>query len=606
MVILLQPNQSIFYSKALFQGFVFACIFVFNQPFSLSQLLDVSNYVLLETNHTGGFLGAGISTVDYDNDGYDDISFSQHQGNLRFYKGNGLLEFTLDPLNIDNNGAEAKGICWVDFDNDGDHDLFVTNRLAPNKVWRNDDGIFADISSVCGIDQSSDTRSYGMSFGDYNNDGFVDYYISNYHTWVDAKENELYLNNGDGTFTNTTEIAGVGNDFQQSFQSSWIDINNDGWLDLHVINDRVDMLNAFYINNGDGTFVDQSNQLGVDVGMYAMCTSFSDFDRDGDMDLYVTNGLDGNVLFENRIEESGTFLDVTGNYYAAVNMLCWGAEWIDYDNDTWPDLYVCSGFSNYTDYPGIFDILPPLDNVFFNNNGQSPFTTDDEEITDSAQHSFACAQGDFNSDGFPDLVSHKVGEWATMLQSTPNNNNWIKVSLNGTVSNKNGIGCKIQVNRVLDNGDIHELHDVVFAGDNYLSQNSYAQNFGLGESDIVEKIIVTWSTGVEEEFGQYDANQSIVLTENSGNLSNGESDEPCDEYIYGCTYAKACNYDSEATFDDGTCEFSCLCGDGTVWDIQQAKCIGDNSCPTDINQNGSTEVGDLLLILASYGASCPE
>jgi len=105
------------------------------------------------------------------------------------------------------------------------------------------------------------------------------------------------LNNGDGTFTDVTEIAGVGNGLHQTFQSTWIDIDQDGLLDLHIINDRIDHLNAFYHNNGDGTFTDMAFAWGVNLGIYAMSSTFGDYDRDGDMDLYVTNGLFGNYLF---------------------------------------------------------------------------------------------------------------------------------------------------------------------------------------------------------------------------------------------------------------------------------------------------------------------
>ena len=169
---------------------------------------------------------------------------------------------------------------------------------------------------------------------------------------IDATENELYHNNGDGTFTETTEFAGVGNGFQQSFQSTFIDINNDGFQDLHVINDRVEMHNAFYINNGDGTFSNKANLMGVDIGIYAMSSSFGDFDRDGDMDLYVTNGSDGNVLFENQfLGPNGIpmFIDVT-LMNGVGNTRGWAAEWIDFDNDIL-DLFVASGINLYSDYP---------------------------------------------------------------------------------------------------------------------------------------------------------------------------------------------------------------------------------------------------------------
>jgi len=282
----MQPVQSTFYIRVrllapIFMFFIVGCSMSAN-----GQLIEVSSDLEFITDHTGGFLGTGVSFVDFNSDGYDDLSFGHHAGELKFFQGDGSTLVLVD-LGIDNEGAESKGIIWADFDNDGDHDLFVTNRLASNKVWRNDDSVFIDISSTCGISQSIDSRSYGMAFADYDNDGFLDFYICNYDTWIDAYENELYRNNGDGTFSETTAIAGVGNGLQQSFQSSWIDINNDGLMDLHVINDRLDMLNAFYINNGDGTFTDMAEEMGVDLGVYAMSTTFSDFDRDGDMDLYV-------------------------------------------------------------------------------------------------------------------------------------------------------------------------------------------------------------------------------------------------------------------------------------------------------------------------------
>ena len=286
-------------------GYTFACVIM--PLFAHAQLLDVSSDVALNTDHTGGYIGAGVSFVDFNQDGYDDLTFGHHEGELKFYEGTGN-SFNEVNLGIDNLGSETNGVYWIDFDNDADLDFFTTNRLAPNKIWRNDGGSFTDISESSGIDQTL-SKSYGMSFGDYDNDGLLDFYICNYQLWVDTGfENELYHNNGDGTFTNVTATAGVGNGLKQSFQATWIDINLDGFLDLHVVNDRHEFKNPFYINNGDGTFTDMAQSLGTDLEALAMCSSFEDFDKDGDMDLFVSNGLDGNFMLKNKLNEFGYLL----------------------------------------------------------------------------------------------------------------------------------------------------------------------------------------------------------------------------------------------------------------------------------------------------------
>ena len=120
------------------------------------------------------------------------MTFGDSNGIIKFYQSNGNSFEQVD-IGIVDPGSEVKSVSWVDIDNDGDLDFMTTNRLSPNKIWRNDSGEYVDISSSCGIDQSQNTRSYGVSFGDYNNDGFIDLYICNYHTWVDVKENELYV-----------------------------------------------------------------------------------------------------------------------------------------------------------------------------------------------------------------------------------------------------------------------------------------------------------------------------------------------------------------------------------------------------------------------------
>ena len=263
-------------------------------------------------------------------------------------------------------------------------------------------------------------------------------------------------------------------------------------------------------------------------------------------------------------------------------------------------MYVTTVFTVYTDYPAILDDYPEAFNVLYTYNGVFPFLNSDTSIPQSENHSFAVAQGDFNQDGFPDLISHKVGHKALMLKGVPNENHWIKVLLQGTETNKNGIGSIINITCDSQASGPSENMSVVFAGENCLGQNSYWQHFGLGITTEIEMISVTWMGGVTETFGPYDADQEIILVEGSSNTI----EEPL--FILGCTDMKACNYNEDATDDDGSCDMSCLCGEGTVWDILTGNCIGFIQCPSNVNQNGVTEVGDLLIILTEYGSSCDE
>ena len=557
--------------QKLFTRLFFTCTIFFTISYSLcAQLVDLSNAVMLETDHTGGFLGTGVSFADFNDDDIDDLTFGHHAGELRFFQGDGTV-FQEVFFNISNSTNETKSVIWADIDNDGDQDFLITNRNASNHLWINDgEMLFTDVSSTCGISTAMDTKSYGASFGDYNNDGYLDLYICNYHTYLNSAQNELYLNNGDGTFTDVTEIAGVGNGLHQTFQSTWIDIDQDGLLDLHIINDRIDHLNAFYHNNGDGTFTDMAFAWGVNLGIYAMSSTFGDYDRDGDMDLYVTNGLFGNYLFQNNIDAGYGFLEVSDLQGVGVNELCWGASFFDYNNDMWPDLYVATGVSAFIEYPMIFDVYGEILNSFFESDGSPPMTDLTTTSPQASQYTFAIATGDFNSDGFPDLVSHQVGEFASIISGAPNGNHYLKIRPEGVISNRNAIGAMVSVYH--PNGS---EHNVVFCGDKYLSQNSRHLHFGLGSSTLVDSVIVQWPGGGEETFVGLLVDETIVLVEGSSALFCLEP--------WG------------------------YCGEGTVWDTVSQSCISifqENLCPTDLDFDGHTATQDLLILLTQFGTFC--
>ena len=546
-----------------------------------SQLIDVSNSLLLQTDHTGGYIGSGVSFADFNGDDIDDLTFGHHAGQLRFYVGNnnptssGFQELT---LNISNSQSEVKAVLWADIDNDGDQDFLVTNRNASNKLWRNDGNMqFFDISDISGISTQEDTKSYGASFGDYNNDGFLDLYICNYHTNIDLSTNELYQNNGDGTFTNVTVLAGVGNGFAQSFQSTFIDIDLDGHLDLHVINDRVDYPNVFYKNNGDGSFTDRATDWEVNLTILAMSSSFSDYDRDGDMDLYVSNGSNGNYLLRNNLNTHGNFENIAVQEEVEVGQISWGASWFDHNNDTWPDLYIATGITVYTEIPLVFDDYGYQPNQFFINDGWSPMTNASLSTPLSDQYSFAVATGDYNNDGFPDIVSHQIGDHAIVLAGIPNDNHYLKIRPQGVTANRDAIGAVV---KVFHSGGVEM--NVVFCGDKYLAQNSRHLHFGLGTSAQIDSVFVQWPGGGEEVFTGISIDTSIVLIEGSS-LDGGTNDECPDPLSF--------------------------CGVGTVWDGASQTCISINivvMCPSDLNNDGITSVPDLLELLNHFGTICTE
>ncbi|MDO7741072.1 MAG: CRTAC1 family protein [Flavobacteriales bacterium] len=568
-----------------------------------SQFNDVSNQMDLFTDHTGGNWGAGMSMADFNGDGLDDLSFAHYGGVLKFFEGNGT-GFTELVLNMPAYLNEAKGILWADIDNDGDQDLFVTYRLAPNRLYRNDGEMtLVDISDVCGIAQTNQ-RSYGASFGDYDKDGLLDLFVANYVLGQDYPHNELYHNLGGGLFEDVTSDTPMGEVVDNSFQGHWVDFNEDGNLDLHLIQDRLCFENRFY-EQVDGVFTEVANERGLDYAINCMSTSVADYDRDNDLDLYLTAGLfEGNFLLNNtggsftpHVVEEGDSTD--------LHLTSWAANWFDADNDGWDDLHVATGFSVYSQYPQVFAQYPDVPNAFYWNS-EGVFSQDTAAIFQTNQLSFATAVGDYNGDGFPDLVSHRFGEYAQVLEGIPNQNKWLKVSLVGVESNRDGIGAKI---RAYFNGEV--TYRMTFCGENYMGQNSRWETFGLGTENTLDSLTVHWPSGIVDHYYDVLSLQSLVLIE-------GASIEPSpcpslDAGCFGCTYVEACNFNDEAVADDGTCDFSCFdgsisCGEGTVWDPLIGQCIAGpvSDCPSDINEDGVVNTADLLWFLAQFDIQCPE
>lgn len=457
--------------------------------FSLGQLVP-TNFVS-ENTYSDSYNGNGVSFADFNLDGFDDITFGTPNG-IVFLSNDTEGGFNEVDLGITNNG-DAKHPMWVDVDNDGDLDFFTTNAFAPNRLWINEgDGSFVDITDDSGLIQSNLWDSHGASWGDYDNDGDLDVYITN-QNYFGTITNYLFRNNGDLSFTNVNNECQCSNGVQNSFQSLWIDYDKDNLLDLVVINDRLNNPNTIYKNLGDGSFEDVGANLNFNQGIYAMSITVGDFDNDDDDDIYVSNGIPGNLFM--RYDED-SFTNIAGNLGMEVFEVCWGAQWIDLENDGDEDLFVST-----------YDGSGEVENEFFINQ------TDDFQASQGAigfdmSDVHGCAHGDYNNDGFGDIALHTFTPDYKVLVNTPNDNNWLKVNLEGVVSNSFGVGSTVHIYK---QGQLQKRD--LFCGEDYMSQDSYTELFGIGLLESIDSLVIAWPSGWEDVIVNPPLKTTLTITE---------------------------------------------------------------------------------------------
>jgi len=441
-------------------------------------------------------LGGGVSFHDFDGDGWDDITYATSKNKeILFYKNTGGSFEQVD-LGIENL-YETKQVLWVDYDNDGDKDLFVTSITGFNKFYENDGNMkFTDISASCGL-FTENLYTYGATFGDIDNDGDLDLYIVNRDVTTLNQYNYLYVNN-DGLFTDITVSAGLdlGNDL--SFCASFFDYDNDGDQDIYVSNDKYSKINRLYRNNGDLTFEDVSITSGAGMAIDAMSTTIGDYNGDGWWDIYVTNTYEGNYHLRNNAD--GTFTNVAAEIGTTMYSIGWGAVFLDVDNDTDLDLYVSDG---------TMALSPSV--LYENENGLYTIPENIGFGFDTRQ-SYGNAIGDIDNNGLPDiLVMNDTFDNYLWRNNTANSNNWIKVKLIGSISNRDGIGSTIEV---FSNGK--SQYRYTLCGEGYLGQNSGYEFFGLSEATSIDYIKVSWLSGIVDTITEVGVNRSLTLLEGSG------------------------------------------------------------------------------------------
>lgn len=437
---------------------------------------------------------SGISFVDFDLDGDDDITLGSADGSqLQCFRNDGT-SFT--SIFILDNIEEQRQINWVDFDNDKDLDLQITTATSI-RLFENQGGLnLVDITEQSGIETQpgdKDGVSYPSCWSDYDEDGYLDLLLT-FRSFNPLKSIRLYRNNGDKTFTDVTNEVGIADDLGSTpLATGFMDIDNDTYEDIIVLQDYSGG-HILLQNDQNGNFIDisQSSTIGVDnLAKNAMSASFSDLNFDGLMDLYITN-TSTNVYFENS--GNGVFVERGAYYGLGYNDYTFGATFLDIDCDTDSDLYVV------------------LKGLMMNGETVDSYFEEDHEVLnlDSRAPSTSIISGDFNDDGYPDLVGNR--NMSTLLyQNNNQGNNWIKINAQGTTSNYFAIGTRLILE---SNGKKIIRH--IQCGQDFTSQQSYSQFFGLGENQMAEKLTIIWPNGLQEEYFNLEANMHYHFQEGIG------------------------------------------------------------------------------------------
>ena len=448
-------------------------------------------------------VGAGISAADFNGDGLDDLTLASVSGDeISFYVNSGL-SFQKIPALVPNRD-NVKQILWVDYDNDGDKDLYIAIYDGYNRLYQNQGGLdLVEVTIEAGLPTDLH-KGFGAVFGDYNRDGWLDLYFSSrdhQDVFSSRNVNRFFKNNADGTFTDITLESRADDTGKIPFCSIFFDYNNDDWPDIFTANDKLSR-NSLFENNKRGGFFNVSSDAQVDYRMNAMCSMAGDVNKDGFMDLYITNTPIGNKFLINSIDADGfrVYLDQTIKYGVLFEGNGWASNFFDADNDSDLDLYVSGSWvgsdrvsSTFYEYVGGKFEIPAI-----------------QELVRDTVSSFTNAIGDFNDDGLLDIIVHNNAPFRFYLweNKSDNDHNWIKIKLEGVLSNRDGIGSKIEYSSH-DDRQLRYSH----CGSGFLGQNSSYIHFGLGNKEIVDEIRIIWSSGHVDEYYNLEINKKYFFKE---------------------------------------------------------------------------------------------
>jgi enediyne biosynthesis protein E4 len=515
------------------------------------------NKYLLETT------GCGVAFYDYDNDDWLDIflvngwrleGFPKGQEPIsHLFKNNrdGTFTDVTEKAGLVHSGW-GQGVCVGDYDNDGFDDLFIS-YFGKNVLYRNNgNGTFTDVTEKAGVATNGKRWNTGCAFVDYDRDGHLDLFVANYIDMDLATaplpesgpceykgilvacgppgllggKNILFHNNGDGTFSDVSERAGL-------FQANGTyglgvltaDFNNDGWPDIYVANDST--ASALYQNRKNGTFTDVAMEAGCALSadgkpQAGMGVSAGDYDLDGNLDIVKTNFAGDTPSLYHNIG-GGNFEDATfpAGLGKHTQYLGWGVGFFDMDNDGWPDILICNGHV----YPEVEQLRTEAgyaqQKILYRNLRNGRF----EDVSSQGGTgimtpvaSRGAAFGDYDNDGDIDVAVNTVNDYPQLLRCDSQlGNNWLKIKTIGTKSNRSGIGARLHcVTHPQGETKPHQQIDEVRSGGSYISQNDLRVHFGIGKAEKVDLLEIRWPSGAVDTLKDVMPNQMIVVKEGAG------------------------------------------------------------------------------------------
>jgi enediyne biosynthesis protein E4 len=554
------------------------------------------NFTMMPYPPISGYYGFGCGFADFDSDGDRDvIVVGAANGRVGLFENVGgtfidrSLTSGIFPMTALSSFATA------DYDNDGDEDLLLTRVIEPSGLYRNDGNFtFTEVTFAAGIDTARLAK--GACWGDYDGDGWIDLFICNYFYFFGppgASENQLYRNNGDGTFEDVAPALSLNSD-GASLEAVWTDYDRDGDLDLYVSNDRGPYAgfpaNELYRNDG-GTFTDVSQSSGADARLFSMGLACGDLDSNGRVDFFCTNTTDPAPPLFGAFplllgSPKGTFTqaqDLWGVAHPTTNW-GWGSTFFDWNNDGRLDLYVHDQFSP---------------NSLFQNNGRPPLVdvAAAAGIEGSNLASYCSAFGDVDGDGDIDVLMNNMGEAVTLfINKEGEKRNAVSFRVISTASRAAAVGA----NASLTVGKTTLYRESYAGGNSYLGQNELNLHFGLDAATTATSAVVRWpANGPTRTFSSIPANHTWTIYP-PAKLGDGDQDGDIDaaDRVALCDALGNVEPGTELFDFDG----NFVVGSSDVMALKTLFLAAGLKW-SDLNGDNHVDAADLAIILGAWGST---